>query len=60
MVYNNSMVIPGIMMGNILLAPQPVWRWNGTLNNGTLPPTHQFIAFYLYLQNGFRLMQWST
>jgi len=54
MLYNNSIVIPGIMMGNVLLAPQPVWRWNGTLNNGTLPPTHQFIAFYLYLQNGFR------
>ncbi|BAZ98292.1 MULTISPECIES: cobaltochelatase subunit CobN [Methanothermobacter] len=53
MIYNNSIVIPGIMMGNILLAPQPVWKWNGTLNNGTLPPTHQFIAFYLYLQKGF-------
>ncbi|NYB52137.1 MAG: cobaltochelatase subunit CobN [Methanobacteriaceae archaeon] len=54
MVYQDKIVIPGFMLGNIFLAPQPVWKWNGTLtslNNNTLPPTHQYIAFYLYLQN---------
>ncbi len=57
MVYNGSIVIPGIMMGNLFLAPQPVWKWKGTiqgLDDGKLPPTHQFIAFYLWLQKGFR------
>ncbi|MCG2829145.1 cobaltochelatase subunit CobN [Methanothermobacter sp. K4] len=54
MVYNRSIVIPGFILGNMFIGPQPVWKWNGTLNNGTLPPTHQFIAFYLWLQNGFR------
>ncbi|MCG2829211.1 cobaltochelatase subunit CobN [Methanothermobacter sp. K4] len=56
MIHNNSIVIPGFILGNMFIGPQPVWKWNGTLklNNGTLPPTHQYIAFYLWLQNGFR------
>ncbi|WP_370005595.1 cobaltochelatase subunit CobN [Methanothermobacter sp. KEPCO 2] len=58
MVYNNRIVLPGIILGNILVAPQPVWKWSGTinsiLNNETLPPTHQYIAFYLWLQKYFK------
>jgi len=58
MIYNNRIVLPGIILGNILLAPQPIWKWNGTinsaLNNKTLPPTHQYIAFYLWLQKYFK------
>ena len=57
MVYQNKIVLPGIIMGNIFLGVQPRWVWNGTLDslyNNTLPPTHQYIAFYLWLQNKFQ------
>ncbi|WBF08407.1 cobaltochelatase subunit CobN [Methanothermobacter thermautotrophicus] len=56
MVYNGSIVLPGFILGNVFIGPQPPWKWNGTLdlNNGTLPPTHQYIAFYIWLQHVFR------
>ena len=57
MVYDEKIVLPGIMLGNIFLGVQPRWAWNGTLDNlynNTLPPTHQYIAFYLWLQNKFK------
>jgi len=58
MTYNDMIVLPGIMLGNIFLGPQPIWKWNGTLssldNSDNLPPTHQYIAFYLWLQNKFK------
>lgn len=56
MIYNGLIVFPGIMVGNIFMGPQPIWKWNGstsTLDNNTLPPTHQYIAFYLWLQDDF-------
>ncbi|NPV64452.1 MAG: cobaltochelatase subunit CobN [Methanobacteriaceae archaeon] len=57
MVYSNStgkyIVIPMLEFGNILLAPEPVWGWlqdNTTLyNTGKLPPTHQILAFYWWI-----------
>ena len=57
MVYGNAtgkyIVIPKIQYGNILLVPEPVWGWlqdNSTLyNTGTLPPTHDCLAFYLWI-----------
>ncbi len=57
MIYQNQIIIPGISLGNIFLGPQPIWKWNGTLhslyNNENLPPTHQYVAFYLWLQKKF-------
>lgn len=56
MIYNGLIVFPGIMLGNIFMGPQPIWKWNGnssSLDNDTLPPTHQYIAFYLWLQDDF-------
>nr|WP_276575148.1 cobaltochelatase subunit CobN [Methanococcoides seepicolus] len=61
MVYENEsgkyFVIPKISVGNILVAPQAT---RGTSQNDTLlyhdqtmPPSHQFIAFYLWLKNGY-------
>ncbi len=51
------LVIPSVRYGNILLAPQP---YRGYLNsektlyhNMSLPPNHQYIAFYLWLKRGF-------
>ncbi|MEM4526061.1 MAG: cobaltochelatase subunit CobN, partial [Methanothermobacter sp.] len=57
MVYANStgkyIVIPRLEFGNIILAPEPVWGWlqdNNTLyNTGKLPPTHQLLAFYWWI-----------
>lgn len=56
MVTNNVIVFPGMVLGNIFLGPQPIWKWDGNLsnlNNNTLPPTHQYIAFYLWLNYVF-------
>jgi len=56
MIYNGLIVFPGIMLGNIFMGPQPIWKWNGSssdLGNNTLPPTHQYVAFYLWLQDEF-------
>jgi cobaltochelatase CobN len=57
MIYENEtekyIVIPKIQYGNILLVPEPVWGWlqdNSTLyNTGTLPPTHDCLAFYYWI-----------
>ncbi len=62
MVYENEsgeyLVIPKISVGeNVILAPQPTRGWlqdNELLyHDSELPPHHQYIAFYLWLQNDF-------
>ena len=51
------LVIPNIRYGNILLAPQPYrgYENNETLlyHNASMPPNHQYIAFYLWLKKNF-------
>lgn len=58
MVYQDKIVIPGMILGNVFLGPQPIWKWNGTISSlydsENLPPTHQYIAFYLWMQNKFQ------
>ncbi|MEG3225253.1 MAG: hypothetical protein BME94_06995 [Methanobacteriales archaeon Met13] len=58
MVYEDKIVIPGMILGKVFLGPQPIWKWNGTLSSlydsEILPPTHQYIAFYLWMQNKFK------
>ncbi len=50
-------VIPTVRYGNIMLTPQPVRGWSQDLDvmhhDISVPPHHQYIAFYLYLQYGF-------
>jgi cobaltochelatase CobN len=50
-------VFPARRYGNLLLAPQPGRAWEQNLaklhNDVTLPPGHEYIAFYLWLQHGF-------
>lgn len=57
MVYNNSIVIPGIILGNLFLGAQPMRGWgedpDKITHSPSLPPTHQYIAFYMWLQNQF-------
>ncbi len=57
MVYENggtrSLVIPTIRFGNVLLAPHPMWGWDQNTSvmyhDGSVPPTHQYLAFYYYM-----------
>ncbi|KKG16182.1 cobalt chelatase [Methanosarcina sp. 2.H.T.1A.6] len=60
MVWENEsgkyLVIPRIEVGdNVLLAPQPSRGWlddnNALYHDKDLPPHHQYIAFYLWLQH---------
>jgi len=50
-------VFPAQRFGNILFAPQPTRGWEqdtATLyHDVTLPPHHQYLAFYLWLQKHF-------
>lgn len=51
-------VFPARRYGNLLLAPQPARAWEQHLeklhNDVTLPPSHEYMAFYLWLQHGFQ------
>lgn len=51
-------VFPARRYGKLLLAPQPTRAWEQNLeklhNDVTLPPGHDYIAFYLWLQQGYR------
>ena len=51
------LVIPNIRYGNVLLAPQPYRGYQNSekmlYHNSSLPPNHQYIAFYLWLKKGF-------
>lgn len=57
MVWENGtgkyLVIPKIEYGNVLLAPDPMWGWDQdesvTYHDGSIPPTHQCLAFYKYM-----------
>ncbi|RKD91909.1 cobaltochelatase CobN subunit [Mangrovibacterium diazotrophicum] len=50
-------VLPAVPCGNVLLMPQPVRGWTQGIDvmhhDITLPPHHQYLAFYLYLQHSF-------
>ncbi len=50
-------VFPARRYGNVLLAPQPSRAWEQDLeklhNDVTLPPSHEYMAFYLWLQHGY-------
>ena len=51
------LVIPCIKYGNVLLAPQPYRGYQNSekllYHNSSLPPNHQYIAFYMWLKKGF-------
>lgn len=47
-------LLPGIRFGKIIIAPEPQRGWEGDYNqlyhNSVVPPHHQYLAFYAYLQ----------
>ncbi|MEW6658934.1 MAG: cobaltochelatase subunit CobN [Thermodesulfobacteriota bacterium] len=52
------LVIPAVRYGNILFTPQPSKGWEQDTkklyHDVTLPPHHQYLAFYLWLKNDFK------
>lgn len=54
MFLNNRFVLPSVRLGNLILAPQPVRGWSDDpmklYHSTTLPPHHQYNAFYYWLQ----------
>ncbi len=55
MVKDGRFVIPCVRLGNLMLVPQPVRGWSDDpeklYHSTVLQPHHQYIAFYLWLQN---------
>lgn len=51
------LVIPHIRYGNILLAPQPYKGYQNNekmlYHNTSMPPNHQYVAFYLWLKKEY-------
>ena len=58
MVDNDAIVLPDLRFGNIFIGPQPPrgWELNEELlhANTSIPPTHQYLAFYFWLHNDFK------
>jgi cobaltochelatase CobN len=50
-------VYPARRFGNVLMAPQPGRAWEQNLeklhNEVSMPPSHEYIAFYLWMQKDF-------
>jgi cobaltochelatase CobN len=58
MVNDGRLVLPGIRFGKVFVGPQPPrgWELNEELlhANTSVPPTHQYLGFYLWLQESFK------
>ncbi|MEW5920590.1 MAG: cobaltochelatase subunit CobN [Bacillota bacterium] len=58
MVEDGELVFPGYLAGNVLLGVQPSRGVHENpeqaYHDRDLPPTHQYLAFYLYLQKVFK------
>ncbi len=58
MVNDGKLVLPGIRFGKVFVGPQPPrgWELNEELlhANTSVPPTHQYLAFYFWLHNSFK------
>jgi cobaltochelatase CobN len=51
------LVLPVIQFGNVIIAPEPSRGYNqdqeALYHSGTVPPNHQYLAFYFWLKKGF-------
>lgn len=52
------LVLPVIQYGNVILASEPVRGYNQDMDalyhSGSVPPTHQYLAFYFWLKKDFK------
>jgi cobaltochelatase CobN len=57
MVYEGSFVIPTVQFGNVNFIPQPTKAWLSDesllYHNKSIPPTHQYLATYFWINNVF-------
>jgi cobaltochelatase CobN len=57
MIRDGEFIIPGIMLGNIMLMPEPSRGWSDDpeklYHSPTLYPHHQYIAAYLWMKHAF-------
>lgn len=57
MVYEGEFVIPKVEFGNVIFVPQPTRAGlsdeSKVFHNKTMPPTHQYLAAYFWLNNIF-------
>lgn len=55
MVYEGDFVIPKVQVGNIIFVPQPTRAGlsdeSKVFHNKTMPPTHQYLATYYWINN---------
>lgn len=58
------LVIPRLEFGNVLLAPHPMWGYyeddQVLMSTGELPPHHQYLAFFLWMQNEVEASAWIS
>lgn len=58
MVHDHRMLFPGLVFGNVFIGPQPPRGWEVDEEllhaNTTIPPPHQYLGFYHWLQDEFR------
>jgi cobaltochelatase CobN len=58
------LVIPRLQFGNILLAPHPMWGYyeddQVLMSTGELPPHHQYLAFFLWMQHEVQANAWVS
>ena len=58
------LVIPKIELGNVLIAPHPDWGYlqsqKALMSVGELPPHHQYLAFFLWLQDDWKADAWVS
>jgi len=59
MTYQGELLLPGLTFGNIFIGPQPPrgWEINEELLHANLafPPPHQYLAFYYFLRDKFKV-----
>lgn len=61
---DRSLVFPGLRFGHILIAPHPAWGYlqneRALKGSAATPPHHQYLAFFLWLQHGFKADAWVS
>jgi cobaltochelatase CobN len=57
-------VIPRIQFGNVLVAPHPMWGYyeseKALMSKDALPPHHQYLAFFLWMQREWKADAWLS
>lgn len=58
------LVVPRLAFGNVILTPHPMWGYyedeQVLMSTGELPPHHQYLAFFLWLQEEWGADAWVS